>query len=111
MRLFKRGKHNEVDTSEMEAYLREVFQPAAPRPEFVRKLRQQLVRELAPTQEQTRNEKRRVALVVGASLIGGVLALLMGVRTILTLAAALGLLLELNKETQVHKVLPHRQIE
>jgi len=109
MKLIKWGNHPEMDNSLLEASLQDVLQPLQPRAEFVRKLRVQLVNELEPVQEQIRNEKQRVVWVVGASLLGGMLALLMGVRTIMTLGVALGLLVELNKQTRVEKAVPVRQ--
>ena len=109
MKLIRWRNHPEIDNSVLEARLQDVLQPIQPRAEFVRKLRFQLVNELEPAQEQTRIEKKRVAWVVGASLLGGMLALLMGVRTIMTLGVALGLLVEFNKQTRVEKAGPFRQ--
>ena len=110
MRRIKWGKkREEYDMSGLETLLDKAYQPVKPRTAFVRKLQNQLVNSYHPIREEVRAGKQRTALLIGASLIGGVLTLLMGIRIVLTLIATITLLMQWRKHVQPEQVIVTRQ--
>lgn len=111
MKILKWGKQKEeTDLSGMESMLEGIFRPMEPRPEFKRRLHTQIVRQFQPIQTEVRSVKQRRIWMVSASLVGGVLTILMGVRFVMTLIAMIGLILQFKKESESRQVTALRQI-
>lgn len=85
-------KNNRKDYQEIENHLESVFLPQPPRPEFVANLHQRLLHELDNPPLDPRLDPRRLVLITAASLLGGTVLLVMGIRTVVTILAGLGLL-------------------
>ena len=99
MRLIKWGKKNkDVDFTDLETILEDTLQPVQPRQEFLRKLRYDIIEKYEPIQAEVKEHKQRTALLVGASLVGGVLTLVMGIRIVMSLIAAITLMLHWRKQ-------------
>lgn len=111
MKLIKWGKKNKyVDFTGMEAILEQTIQPVEPRQEFIRKLRYQIIDQYEPIQEEVKEHKQRTTLLVGASLVGGLLTLVMGIRIVMTLIASISLLLHWKKQIQPEQLMAPRRI-
>jgi hypothetical protein len=84
-------KRNRVENNEnLESYLQSVMQPVAPRPAFVSGLKTRLI-----TASENKQANRQVFGYVLLTLLGvafGALFLATGLRAVLSLAGALGLL-------------------
>ena len=99
MRNFLWGrKHKEKDLSEVEWRLQGVLKPVGPRPEFVRDLRRQLVSQFSSLEPEPETSTRQVLLVTAAGFLTGTLILALGIRTVLTLLSALGVIHQFKRQ-------------
>lgn len=111
MKLFKWGvKKGDEDFSELESVLFDSLTPVKPRPDFIRRLRYQIVSQYEPIREEVKTHKQRTMLLVGASLVGGLLTLVMGIRIVLTLVAAIAMLLQWKRPLPREQLMAARRV-
>jgi len=101
MGIIHRGKVQDDHFGSLEANLDEALQPVEPRPEYIRRLRYQIVHQYQPVRAEIRAERQRTAIILGAGVLGAALAVVMGVRMVVTIVAGIGLLLQLKKRTEL----------
>ena len=112
MKLLKLGKKkNNEDISQFELLLENVLQPVKPRGEFVNRLRYQIHSQYHPIREQVHIHKQRTLLLAGASVFGGLLTLVMGIRIVMTLIAAIALLMQWKKQLPSEQVMATRRVK
>lgn len=112
MKLIKWGKKNrDVDFSNLETVLKGTLQPVNPRAEFVNRLRYQIRSQYQPIREEVVANKQRTVLLVGASVMGGLLTLVMGIRIVMTLVAAIALMLQWKRHLPPEQVMATRRIK
>jgi hypothetical protein len=111
MKIIKWGQpKQEMDLAGMESLLEKSFIPVEPRPEFKRKLHNQLIKQFQPVQEEVKVIRQRRVWMVFASLVGGVLTIFMGVRFVMTLIATIGLIMQFKKDSEHRPLVVFRQI-
>lgn len=86
-----------------EGMLEGTFQHVSPRPEFVRKLKQQLIGYPRPSVETSKINSLEYILIALVSLAGGTLFLVTGARAVLSLLGALGVVHFLKKQQDEKK--------
>jgi hypothetical protein len=109
MKLLKWGKHseNEVD-HKLESYMDSTLQPVSPRPEYVRRLRKEILNQYYVVRDEVTEQRQRDALLIGASLVGGILTVMMGIRIMVTVVAAIILLFQWKKPSRLQILAPER---
>ncbi len=95
-------------TRRMEALLEETLTPVAPRPEFAAELRQNLVarfprRNTVTLAEPEQSGKLQAAVVVASGILGSLLLIMSGIRGIISLAAAILLLVSWLRQNTQHQ--------
>ncbi|MGW8249327.1 MAG: hypothetical protein ACWGO1_01705 [Anaerolineales bacterium] len=111
MRLFKWGqKKNNEDLSRLESVLESALKPVRPSQDYVRRLRYQIVSQYEPIREEVKAHRQRTVLLVGASLVGGLLTLVMGIRIVMTLVAGVAMLLQWKRSPSPEPMVVARQI-
>jgi hypothetical protein len=99
MRNFLWGrKQKEQDLIAIERHLQAVLKPVKPRPEFVRDLRRQLVSQFSNLEPDPKTDTRQLLLVSAAGFLSGTLILVLGIRTVLTLLGALGVIHQFKRQ-------------
>jgi hypothetical protein len=112
MKLIKWGKKkNDVDLSNLEVLLESTLQPVNPRVEFVNRLRYQIRSQYQPIREDVVANRQRTVLLVGASAVGGLLTLVMGIRIVMTLVAAIALMLQWKRNLPPEQVMATRRVK
>ena len=92
---FFRMTKNKVDKKgilEIEALLDHYLRPVDPRPEFVSQLQQRLFDSARPVVRINGKKYLEYGFIAVASLIGSALVIMTGVRAVLTVMSALGIL-------------------
>lgn len=92
-----RRQIDDHEVSEIEAYLDAALHPVDPRTSFVVDLRKRLMQE--PNYEKRPNLTARYAILGFAGVISGLILFVTGLRAILTLLGALGLLRQSRNQT------------
>jgi hypothetical protein len=112
MRLFKWGKYskNEYD-DKLESYMDGILQPVLPRPEYVRRLRREILSQYYTVREEVNSQRQRDVLLIGASMVGGILTVMMGIRILVTMIAAIILLFQWKKPSVIASLVPNRSLE
>jgi len=96
------------DITEIESRLQNVMTPLAPRREFVSTLRQQLARyEKDPRYYETFGPSRAI-LIAAAGFFTGAIILVLGIRAVITILTALGLLHQFGQQGQRRQFYPTR---
>lgn len=107
MRKFLWGrKHKEQELVELERRLQGVLKPIGPRPEFVRDLRRQLVSQFSSLEPESKIGTRQVLLVTAAGFLTGTLILALGIRTVLALLSALGVIHQFKHQLDEKRASP-----
>lgn len=84
---------------DLEAHLDYTFSPVAPRAEFVDGLRSSLQRQWdVPVVDEPLSATARTLLIGVAAFLGGAVALVMGIRVVITILGSLGLLQQMKKQ-------------
>jgi hypothetical protein len=83
--------------SDVESYLEYAFTPVTPRVEFVDMLRRSLRTQWDEPYEEPLSDSARTMLIGTAAFLAGTVALVMGIRAVITLLASLGLLHQMRK--------------
>lgn len=111
MKLFQWGfKKNNEDFSRIEAVLDNALKPVRPSQDYVRRLRYQIASQYAPVREEVKAHRQRTVLLIGASLVGGLLTLAMGVRIVMTLVAGVAMLVQWKRAPSADQVMIARNI-
>jgi hypothetical protein len=111
MKLFKWGdKKNDDDLYRLESILDNALKPVKPSQDYVRRLRYQIVSQYEPIRDEVKAQQHRTVLLVGASLVGGLLTLAMGIRIVMTLVAGVAMLLQWKKSQPPERAMVARQI-
>jgi hypothetical protein len=87
--------------SEMERILRKNLNPIAPRGKYIHILRQRLYNEFPKIREPHINQG---ALLAIGSILSGIILLILGIRTVITLISALGLLNQYRRHIEGRQV-------
>lgn len=112
MKLIKWGKKkSNVDVSGIETMLERTLQPVSPRGEFVNRLRYQIRSQYRPIREEVTEDRQRTVLLVGASIVGGLLTLVMGIRIVMTLIATIALLLQWRRHLPPEQAIATRRVK
>jgi len=107
MRNFLWGrKRKEHEIVELEGHLQGFLKPVAPRPEFVRDLRRQLVSQFGSLEPEPKIGTRQVLLVTAAGFLTGTLILALGIRTVLALLSALGVIHQFKRQLDEKRTSP-----
>jgi hypothetical protein len=104
--LFQTNKQKEI--SNLEARLDSAFRPVGPRPEFVRRLRVEL---LPPARKRLlglADGGWQAALLIGAAALSGLVLVQNGVRLVLSLMGALGLAHQARKSAREQSGFPFK---
>jgi hypothetical protein len=96
--LFWGRKYKEQELFEIERHMQGVLKPVKPRPEFVRDLRRQLVSQFNSLEPEPGTDTRQILLVTAAGFLTGTLILALGIRTVLTLLSALGVIHQFKRQ-------------
>lgn len=83
---------------EIEAQLDYAFTPVTPRVEFVDTLRSSLRRQWDMPTDEPISDSARTLLIGVAAFLTGTVALVMGIRVVITLLGSLGLLHQMKKQ-------------
>ena len=99
MNLLRRKTNLEItgDLEQLELQLKRVLIPVAPRPEFVKGLRRNLVRQCSEVVQAPKPSKLQTSILVTGGVLGFVLALLTGVRGLMSLVSVVALLWQWTK--------------
>lgn len=107
MRNFLWGRKNkEQDLIELERHMQGVLKPVTPRPEFVRDLRRQLVSQFNNLEPEPGTNTRQLLLVSAAGFLTGTLILALGIRTVLALLSALGVIHQFKRQLDEKRTNP-----
>lgn len=93
-----RFKRKEQDFSDLESKLDAALQPIPPEDAYVRALRQRLAIQWDLPRPTTSTDTRGILMLIGAGFLSGILVLLLSIRAVLTIAAALGLLYQVKQQ-------------
>ena len=104
--LFWGKKQKEQEVAEMERRLQAVLRPVKPRPEFVRDLRLQLVNQFNSLEPDPQMGSRQLLLVTAAGFLSGALILVLGIRTVLALLSALGVIHQVKRQLDEKRANP-----
>ena len=112
MKLIKWGKksENQIDPR-LEAYLDDALQPMAPRPDYVRKLRREILHQYYAVRDEVNAERQRQAILIGASLVGGIFTVVLGIRMLVTMIAAIILIVQWKKPSKLPLLSPERAVK
>jgi hypothetical protein len=84
------------DLTNIEHHLQKNLRSVAPRPEFERALKSRLMNKPAATIRKAKLETKQYLLLTGAGLLSGTILLVFGVRAVIRLLNALGLLQQMK---------------
>ena len=101
-------KSNKDEILQMEKILQESLTPVAPQPEFVADLRQNLLVQfprwyttgVAESSEPARAGKLQTGILVASGIAGSILLVISGIRGILSLIAAITLLMNMRHNSR-----------
>ena len=93
-------KRKEEDQTHLEIQLQAALQPVAPRDNYVQALRRNLIVQLGVPAPTTSMDTRNILILIGAGFLSGLLALVLSVRAIVTLIAAIGLLYQFKRQIE-----------
>jgi hypothetical protein len=105
-KLFWGRKRKETDLSELEGRLSLALKPVMPRPEFVRDLRSQLLSQFNAMEPESKVNSRQWLLVSAAGFLSGILILVLGIRTVVTLLSALGIIHQFKRQIDEKRTNP-----
>ncbi len=95
-RTYRRKEENFVV---LESELQQTFKPISPRAEFVRDLREQLLLQLGDAVQRSTELPSRRLVFAAATFISGVVILVIGIRTVMTLLALLAMLQRIRQQS------------
>jgi len=105
-KLFKKNtNNNDIQLVGIEDFLKRIMVPVSPRPEYITKLKNQLVAYSREPDASTSN----LALLIFAGLISFVMVFLMGIRSMIVVIGAFGVLRQYRKEIQTKQLVPSQQ--
>ena len=95
----RRRKRSENNFGELEMELERSLTPMSPSQEFIFRLRTQLMDQLGDVIQQSPAMPSRKFIFAAATFISGVIMLVMGIRMVMTLLAALAILQRIRQQT------------
>lgn len=96
-----RWEMNTQDVLAMEAQLQAIFKPVTIRPAFMAQLKERILTQ--PVVESPAAKIKRYAPVAAAGMLGSALIVIAGVRALITLLGALGLLRSMRQRNPRHE--------
>lgn len=96
-------KQRTKDIRDFEDRLAATLKPVTPPDEFVRGLREKLLAQIQATAPEKRLSTRQLALIVSVGLLGVLLAIVAGIRTIISLLMGLKVVSHLWKRNPGNK--------
>jgi hypothetical protein len=104
----KKSRMDNQEIAELESLLDTYLQPVTPRADFVRQLQQRLLDVSRPTVKIPGKNYIKYGLIAGASLAGSLLVVTTGIRAVMAVLGALGIIHFVKQQVDEKSVSPPR---
>jgi hypothetical protein len=104
----KKMNINDQEIAKFESLLESYLQPVTPRADFVRQLRRRLLDVSRPSVKIPGTNYIRYGLIAGASLAGSFLVVATGIRAVMTVLGALGIIHFVKQQVDQKGISPPR---
>ena len=101
---WRRSKLSEQENLRMESYLEAALHPVSPQPAFMEDLKTKLLQ--APAYERKVNEVATIALLGLAGVLSGLIIFVTGIRAVVTILGALGVLRNARGQVKEKRAAP-----
>ena len=106
--VMKKTRMSDQEITDLEMLLENYLQPVTPRADFVRQLQKRLLDVSRPTVKIPGKNYLRYGLIAGASLAGSLLVVTTGIRAVLAVLGALGIIHFVKQQVDEKSISPPR---